>query len=374
MQDTKVVEHGKELEEYDKLCQYTNTVLNDFDVETATRNDMYDLVYAKLKLDKFKHSGLHNGIIDVAVERTKNSVDAVLSIIKDRADIYTRDINKAKSKNVNKKKGKQLKMQNTGNPTMASNETVVRGITVKKMLEFAFFGGIMLFLGQLDSILKWFGITPASLSRTANPAAVAQLIHFSKVLQFILYMLSIIGFIRCALSITIDLMYIAIPAFRVMADERAEENNDDYMFVSHDAVKAVRECDAGVIISCGNIYSPDRVQYGENILKALVADTSYIKKIGKNKAVYERAQICLDKELAKFGKDKFDEALIDEIYNTSVEINKQVVDSMKTVNSRLTSKFKQIETLAEVEILVEDNRDTISLINKMHSLIETNQV
>lgn len=187
-------------------------------------------------------------------------------------------------------------------------------------------------------------------------------------------MLSIIGFLRCALSITIDLMYIAIPAFRVMVDERAEENNDDYMFVSPDAVKAVRECDAGVIISCGNIYSPDRVQYGENILKALVADTSYIKKIGKNKAVYERAQICLDKELAKFGKDKFDEALIDEIYNTSVEINKQVVDSMKTVNSKLTSKFKQIETLAEVEILVEDNRDTISLINKMHSLIETNQV
>lgn len=374
MQDTKVAEHGKELEEYDKLCQYTNAVLNDFDVETATRNDMYDLVYAKLKLDKFKHSGLHNGIIDVAVERTKNNIDAVLSIIKDRADIYTRDINKARSKNVNKKKGKQLKMQNTGNPTMASNETVVRGITVKKMLEFAFFGGIMLFLGQLDSILKWFGITPASLSRTANPAAVAQLIHFGKALQFILYMLSIIGFLRCALSITIDLMYIAIPAFRVMVDERAEENNDDYMFVSHDAVKAVRECDAGVIISCGNIYSPDRVQYGENILKALVADTSYIKKIGKNKAVYERAQICLDKELAKFGKDKFDEALIDEIYNTSVEINKQVVDSMKTVNSKLTSKFKQIETLAEVEILVEDNRDTISLINKMHSLIETNQV
>lgn len=298
----------------------------------------------------------------------------MLNFIKDRADIYTRDINKAKSKNVNKKKGKQLKMQNTGNPTMASNETVVRGITVKKMLEFAFFGGIMLFLGQLDSILKWFGITTASLSRTANPAAVAQLIHFGKALQFILYMLSIIGFLRCALSITIDLMYIAIPAFRVMVDERAEENNDDYMFVSPDAVKAVRECDAGVIISCGNIYSPDRVQYGENILKALVADTSYIKKIGKNKAVYERAQICLDKELAKFGKDKFDEALIDEIYNTSVEINKQVVDSMKTVNSKLTSKFKQIETLAEVEILVEDNRDTISLINKMHSLIETNQV
>lgn len=27
MQDTKVVEHGKELEEYDKLCQYTNAVL-----------------------------------------------------------------------------------------------------------------------------------------------------------------------------------------------------------------------------------------------------------------------------------------------------------------------------------------------------------
>ena len=59
-------------------------------------------------------------------------------------------------------------MQNTGNPTMASNETVVRGITVKKMLEFAFFGGIMLLLGQSDSILKWFGITPASLSRTVN--------------------------------------------------------------------------------------------------------------------------------------------------------------------------------------------------------------
>lgn len=56
----------------------------------------------------------------------------MLNFIKDRADIYTRDINKAKSKNVNKKKGKQLKMQNTGNPTMASNETVVRGITVKK--------------------------------------------------------------------------------------------------------------------------------------------------------------------------------------------------------------------------------------------------
>ena len=243
------------------------------------------------------------------------------------------------------------------------------------MLEFAFFGGIMLLLGQLDSILKWFGITPASLSRTANPAAVAQLIHFGKALQLVLCMLSAIGFLRCALSITIDLMYIAIPAFRVMVDERAEENNnDDYMFVSPDVVRAVRECDAGVIISCGNIYSPDRVQYGENILKALVADTSYIKKIGKNKAVYERAQICLDKELAKFGKDKFDEALIDEIYNTSVEINKQVVDSMKTVNSKLTSKFKQIETLAEVEILVEDNRDTISLINKMHSLIETNQV
>lgn len=106
----------------------------------------------------------------------------------------------------------------------------------------------------------------------------------------------------------------------------------------------------------------------------MVTDTSYIKKIGKNKAVYERAQSGLVKELGKFGKDKFDEALIDKIYNTSVEINKQVVDSMKTVTSKLTSKFKQIETLAEAEILVEDNRDTVSLINKMHSLIETNEV
>lgn len=42
MQDTKVVEHGRELEEYDKLCKYTNAVLNNFNIETATRNDMYD--------------------------------------------------------------------------------------------------------------------------------------------------------------------------------------------------------------------------------------------------------------------------------------------------------------------------------------------
>lgn len=39
-----VVEHSKELEEYNKLCEYTNAVLNDFNVETVTRNDMYDLV------------------------------------------------------------------------------------------------------------------------------------------------------------------------------------------------------------------------------------------------------------------------------------------------------------------------------------------
>lgn len=230
-------------------------------------------------------------------------------------------------------------MQNTGNPTMASNETVARGITVTKLIRFALFGGIMFLVGHLDSILKWFGITPASLSRVRDPA-VAQLVHFSKVVQLILCMLCAIGFFSCALSIAIDLMYIAIPAFRVMADEMAEGNNGNHMLVSPDAVMAVRECEAGVIISCGKIYSPDRVQYGENILKALVADTSYIKKIGKNKVVYERAQICLDKELAKFGKDKFDEALIDKIYNTSVEINKQVVDSMKTVTSKLTSKLR----------------------------------
>lgn len=40
MQDMKVVEHDKKLEEYDKLCQYTNAVLNNFDAEIATRNDM----------------------------------------------------------------------------------------------------------------------------------------------------------------------------------------------------------------------------------------------------------------------------------------------------------------------------------------------
>lgn len=295
----------------------------------------------------------------------------MLSIIKDRADIYTRDIDKAKSKNVNKKKGKQLKMQNTGNPTMASCDSAIKKVMAQKMIGPMVFGGIMLFVGNIDSILKLFGLNIVLPSKSGAAAAAETM---SNALKFGLSMMSTLGMIVCTLTLTFDILYITIPAFRFMMDEMAEGNNGNHMLVSPDAVMAVRECEAGVIISCGKIYSPDRVQYGENILKALVADTSYIKKIGKNKVVYERAQICLDKELAKFGKDKFDEALIDKIYNTSVEINKQVVDSMKTVTSKLTSKFKQIETLAEAEILVEDNRDTVSLINKMHSLIETNAV
>lgn len=371
MQETRVVEHGKELEEYDKLCKYTNAILSDFNAETATRNDIYDLVYAKLKLDKFQHDGLHNGIIDGAVERTKGNVGLVLNMTKDKADIYTRDIDKAKSKSINKKKGTQLQMQNTGSPTVASSDSALKKVMVQKMIGPLFFGGIMLFTGNIDRILKIIGFNTVLPSRSSAAAAAETM---SSALKFGLNMLSTLGILVCTLTLAFDILYIAFPAFRFMVDARAENNSGNYMFVSPEAVAAVRECEAGVIISCSNIYSPDRVEYGKNILKALVTDTSYIKKIGKNKAVYERAQSGLVKELGKFGKDRFDTALINKVYNISVDLNRQVMSLKQTVDSSKTSEFEKIEALAKAEMLVESRKDTVSLINKMHSLIETNAV
>lgn len=371
MQETRVVEHGKELEEYNKLCEYTNAILRDFNVETATRNDIYDLAYAKLKLDEFQHSGLHNSIIDGAVERTRGNVSLVLNMTKNNADIYTRDIDKAKSKSVNKKKGTQLQMQNTGSPTVASCDSAIKKVMAQKMIGPMVFGGIMLFVGNIDSILKMFGLNIALPSKSGAAAAAETM---SNALKFGLSMMSTLGMLVCTLTLAFDILYITIPAFRLMMDARAENNSGNYVLVSHEAVAAVRECEAGVIISCNDIYSPDRVEYGRNILKALVTDTSYIKKIGKNKAVYERAQSGLTKELGKFGKERFDTALINRIYNISVDLNSQVMSLKQTVDSSKTSEFEKIEALAKAEMLVESRRDTVSLINKMHSLIETNAV
>jgi hypothetical protein len=52
-------------------------------------------------------------------------------------------------------------MQNTGSPTVASCDSAIKKVMVQKMIGPMVFGGIMLFVGNIDSILKMFGLNIA---------------------------------------------------------------------------------------------------------------------------------------------------------------------------------------------------------------------
>ena len=80
--DVRVEEHEKQLEEYTRIVDYTNKVLDSItDVHNISENNVYDLIYAKKLLSDAKD------ITDVGVEKavkdTLNRISLIIDIVKD---------------------------------------------------------------------------------------------------------------------------------------------------------------------------------------------------------------------------------------------------------------------------------------------------
>lgn len=295
MGSISITKQYSELDEYTQIKEYIEKVLDNFDsMDNLDSNDIYEIVYARKLCDNKLKQGIENSGTRAAFEDTSTRLDLIINLLND--DI----IDKALSNHIDKSKiskvetsklaksNKLPELQDRSNPKFSSPIQEY----CKRMLVKLIILSVPLFcmlngqdLGEIvaDTIynLMTVGKTTAEQTVAQGEQMLETTKHMSSIIGVLGRLLTTIIISATSISMMIDLLYISVPAFRYMIDERKGRlGSNEASLVSSYAVESVEM--EGNIIGYHTYSSSNKADTAKVLLDNMTSSLMSIKSSGKS--------------------------------------------------------------------------------------------
>lgn len=269
----RVEEHEKQLEEYTRIVDYTNKVLDSItDVHNISENNVYDLMYAKKLLSDAKD--ITDVGVDKAVKDTLNRISLIIDLVKDE-DI-TDYIDKKQYNIIDSSKyseGSALKsLEDASKPKYKTNSAI--GVYFKaeipRIIEIVF---IVLAIKVMPFIMNDLAGTNVNESYSDM---------FNTLYSTVLSMFSLIATLIIALKlfgVAIDTLYLTVPAMRILIENLVGTKIDSGIknFISGEALEAVALDGTQRFVGYEESQKYNRISLAETMYNNMVNDAEFCK-------------------------------------------------------------------------------------------------
>lgn len=256
-----ISKHIIEEEQYTKIINIAKIVLKNFDdIESLDRNDLYDIIYCKKKLQELVDSGIVNQDIRYYAEDIIQRIDIMMqSIIDDELErILSREIKN--NDKINKKKYNTAKqysdMQYVGDKQDIRYTNPIKEYIIKR---FPTLVGILV-LFPINLVLPDLASDMVKMPDSSIAETYTGLINVVQGLSSFILVILVVSF---TIGIAVDLFYLMIPSFREFVDSIKGNNT----FVSSEAIDALKT--ESYVTIAHQLNTNDRFDVAENIINLL---------------------------------------------------------------------------------------------------------
>lgn len=267
----RVEEHEKQLEEYTRIVDYTNKVLDSItDVHNISENNVYDLIYAKKLLSDAKD--VTDVGVDKAIKDTLNRISLIIDLVRDE-DI-TDSIDKKQYDIIDGSKyskGSALKsLEDASKPkykTTSAAEVYVKA-EIPKFIEILL---IVLAIKAMPFILN--ALAGTNVNESASEV-------FNTLYGTVLALFNIIATLLIALKlfgIAIDTLYLKVPAMRYLIESLADNKVDSGIksFISNEALEAIKLDGTQHFVGYEESQKYNRISLAETMYNNMVNDKDF---------------------------------------------------------------------------------------------------
>ena len=372
-----VVKQMEEMEEFLSRTNHLNIVLDNISKSTTTdKNDIYDMVYSKRKIENWLKLDIKNNDIKDDLNDILNRINTILSLLKseDIEDILNRSVknpsklNKVKYDNANK--FKDLKDSGNKKAILDTNGGLKQYLKLRlpRLITIGITLALMLLISSNILTDAVEAITPnnqeeayteeqsQSISEVIQEEELAPsnenmketMIGIQSALSFMVRLFAIAIFLLNILGLSLDILYI----FTNGQIGKPLDEHSKTMFSQEaiDATSSLKE-----IILDGDINNKDRLEVSRALLNNMI---QYMNKVQGFVLNYEIPSINSDNTI-KYAED--------------------IMAELQEIKSRtqLEKGIHNIEAYVDAEIMYEylessikNNKDWVLNVKKMHSLLE----
>lgn len=294
MSNVSITKQYSELDEYTQIKEYIEAVLDSFSsLNNLDSNDLYEIIYAKKLCDSKLALGIENYGTRAAFEDTSTRLSLIIDLLND--DIVSKALNNPLDKSkINRvsasklaKSNKLPELQDKSNPKLSSPiqeyckrmlaKLVILSIPLLFMLNGQNLGEVV-----ADTLYNLIAIGATAEQTVAQSEQVLEMSkHVSSIIGTLGSLSVTLIVVVTSISMMIDLLYISVPAFRYMVDERKGRlGSNESSLVSSYAVESVEM--EGNIIGYHTYSSDNKADTAKVLLDNITSSLMSIKSSGKS--------------------------------------------------------------------------------------------
>lgn len=295
MSNVSITKQYNELDEYTQIKEYIEAVLDSFSsLNNLDSNDLYEIIYAKKLCDSKLALGIENYGTRAAFEDTSTRLDLIINLLNDdiveKALSNTIDKSKISKVQTSKlaKSNKLPELQDRSNPKLSSP---MQEYCKRMLVKLVILSIPLLFMLNGQNLGEVVADTLYNLMAIGKTTAEQTVAQGEQMLEVSKHMSSIIGTLgsllvtiiiaATSISMMIDLLYISLPAFRYMIDEKKGRlGSNESSIVSSYAVESVEM--EGNIIGYHAYSSNNKADTAKVLLDNMTSSLMSIKSSGKS--------------------------------------------------------------------------------------------